>query len=245
MLLARQTHENFEVMIADDGSTDEQSAESVLDELRPPIAYQVWRLRESGAPPRSPNIAWNYARLLALGDFIITMHPEIMVPPDAIESMLDEHERPYRSVPCQYTIGTEYQQNRIDRLDWIADLRELQRLPDFWITPGPWLYDNLSAPDYRSHLSFAGGYSDDWAFISSQAGVPFFPDVEDPDFLSDDAWLHKQELAADRPSRGVGIEVYHQWHERIYRDDRPHYSPRIRRTMDADRDAAADWKPSS
>lgn len=250
LLLGRQTHGAIEVLVADDGSHQVEAAEVLFAALQPfiPSPYYVWLLRARGAPPRSPNTAWNWLFAKAQGDFIITMHPEIMIGPDAVSKMLADHERPFRSVACQYTIGTEYQYNRIDHLDWQASLGELRRLPDFWTTAGPWHFDNLSAPDYRSHLSFAGNYREDWEFIAKHAGVPFLPEVEDPDFLSDDAWLHKQELVLGRPSRGVDVEVYHQWHERIYRADRPQYSARLRRVVgrliDADKDAAAKWSPS-
>lgn len=241
-LLTRQSHANLSIVIIDDGSKPDQKIDDLVSPFYPRV--KVIRIRKSGAPPRSPNKAWNAAFQMSNGEFVITSHPEIMVPKDAVERILINHEGPQRSVPIQFCIATAEQYHRIDRVRWKESLDELKRLPDFWSAMGPWGYSNLSADQYRSHLSFSGGYRDDWleTAFDLQVDEGFLPDVADPNFTADDAWMHKRELEIDRPSRGVPVEVYHQHHDRVY-GNRPQASPRVRRIIESDRERAREWKP--
>lgn len=237
-LLERQAYPEYEVIIVDDGSDLEQALEPNVNPNEP---LRVDRIREPGSPPRSPNHAWNRAFALTRGSFIITTHPEILVPRDAIQRIVDQHEKPYRSVPIQYCIATRHQYNRLDRTPWQDGLDMLQLLPNFWTARGPWGFDNMSARRYRSHLSFSGAWRDEWEGLSDE--YKFLPPVEDPLFQSDDAWVHVQELKMSRPSRGIDLEVYHQWHERIYGTDDPPKSTRIQWTIQADVEEAKGWHP--
>jgi glycosyltransferase involved in cell wall biosynthesis len=235
-LLIRQSYHNYELVIVDDGSR--YPVQMILPKIAdyyPRIKH--FPIRTWDAPIRSPNMAWRKAYQECTGDFIITTHPEIMVPLDAIEIMLEHHDPERRSVPTQYCVPGYRQQHRIDRVDWKTNLSSLNTLPDFWSDRGPWGYTNMEARRYHHHLSFSGQLREQWERIG------FLPAVEANDFQGDDSWIHAREMAMDRPAKHIPeLEVYHQDHERIY-GTVPNYSVRIQRMIETDKVEARDWNP--
>jgi hypothetical protein len=233
-LLTRQTARlEIEIIIVDDGS--QESTNHLQDEF-PEVRWM--QARPAGSPPRSPNMAWHMAYAEAKGNFIILSQPEILVPLNGVDVMLAGHEPGRRSVPTLYLIPTPYQQNRIDGVDWRANLDELQKLPEFWSDQGHWGYTNREAPGYANHFGFTGQFRSEWDFFG------FIPLTEQPGH--DDRWMRAREVEAGRIPNHIALNCYHQWHPRLpihksWQGEQA-ASARIRRIRETDIGEGARWK---
>ena len=94
-LLERQTYDDYEVWILDDGSN-----ENISELCYSNIIYE--RVRDAGAHPRSSNMAWNHGYEVCGGEFIILAHPEYMPPLYAIQKLVEQYDESARLRPTSY-----------------------------------------------------------------------------------------------------------------------------------------------
>ena len=213
-LLANQTYQNLEVLILDDGSDEKPEV---------PYWFHYYLLRHRGSYPRSPNRAYLTGMELCSGEYIILSHPEIMVPLNAVERMVNESVSGRRNVPTQLHLTYEHLKT-IDNLDWKHDLDVLKTVSDFGSTITPWGYINLESYKFRNHISFCGQNIEGW----KRNG--FLPDTEE--FGTDDNWLHENEKRDGLFPVPFPMEVFHQEHDRLY-GTISNYSVRIKRIRDS------------
>jgi glycosyltransferase involved in cell wall biosynthesis len=218
--LEYQTNADYEVLIIDDGAHYEFIA--------PSHKFTYISLRPSGSPPRSPNVAFLEGFNNATGDFIITSHPEILIPNNAIDVMLSKAVMNRRNVPIQYHLSLEQIQS--DKFHQILsnpdnNFDKFKELPDFWITRTPWTYANQYAITQHMHFSFCGQSKKGWMKYKE-----FLPYTEK--WYMEDCWWHEQEkISLDYPNP-IDLEIYHQWHPRCYgeiNNDDVNASARIKR----------------
>jgi len=203
-LLKRQTYDDYDVWILDDGST-----ENISELCDGKIIYK--QVRGAGGKKRSANIAWNIGYKICGGEFIILSHPEYMVPLDAIERLVKQYDGNARLVPTAYAIPAEFL-SRIDELDWKTDLDLIQTLPDFWDIMTPWGWINLVAKSWHHHFVFTGQKRDAWDALN------FIPNTEK--YGMNDSWILSREAKISRIPREADFAVYHQHHERLFKGGR-------------------------
>lgn len=218
-----QSYDNYEILLLDDGKQrDEDRSPEDLVEKGGKIRHI--KLREGKVPIRSSNMALREGYRFSKGDFIIPSHPELLIPYNAVETMVKGNfER--RNVATQYHL-THIQVNHLfgDGRDgivsgWMDDFNKIKNLSDFMSTLTPWHYTNFSAPGYRNHFSFCGS-------TRERFGEYLIPMTEK--FMMEDVWVYAQEMIAGEAAVPIDIEVYHQEHERVY-GTIPEYSVRIQR----------------
>jgi len=153
---------------------------------------------------------WGYEESLNDGaNYIICSHPEIMVPLNAVETMIASHIENRRSVPLLYCLSPDHQ-SKIDEVDWQSDIHLLKELDGFWDYMSHWAVCNRDTAKWYHHFGFTGMYRDEWNFYNQPDG--FLPKRDEIYF--DDAWMIHKELEAGRPPNLLeNLEVYHQYHE--------------------------------
>ena len=222
--LCNQTYKNYEILLLDDGKQrDEDRSPDDLVEKGGKIRHI--KLREGKVPIRSSNMALREGYRLSEGDFIIASQPELLIPYNAVETMVNGNlER--RNVATQYHL-TNIQVNYLfgDGIvsGWMDDFNKIKDVPDFMATLTPWLYTNLHAPKYRYHFSFSGS-------TKERFGEYLIPATNE--WMMEDCWVLAKEGEAGEPPVPIDIEVYHQEHERVY-GTIPEYSVRIQRIRDS------------
>jgi len=222
--LLNQTYKDYEIIFLDDGLMNDSdlSPKKLLD--HPKVKYVS--LREGIVPIRSPNTALRYGFYNSDSDFIITTHPEHLVPYDAVERMVTEGNMKRRNCPIQYHLTLEqmwYLYVDMDGVGWQIDFDRIKDVPDFMPTITPWGHTNYNSLWHRNHFSFCG---------STRERFEKFMIPETEEWLMDDCYVHSLELECDEPSVPVDIEVYHQEHERIY-GTRTSESVRIKRIQES------------
>lgn len=198
--LTRQTTP-CEIVVVDDGSTED------VEGVAKSAGVEYYRMREPSPPGhpnlRGPNLAWWHGFRRCKGSFIILSHPEILVPLNGVEVMLQEHTPKLRSVPILYFLSKSIQ-DQIDSVDWKDDVHLIKSLPEFGGVMSHWGYYNHEAPNWRHHVCFTGMLKEDWE------AQGFLPEVAE--FGNDDSWLHIYERSIGRKINKVALEVYHQFH---------------------------------
>ena len=219
-LLKRQTYDDYDVLVLDDGSD-----ENISELCGGKIIYE--KVRDAGARPRSSNTSWNHGYRLCDGEFIILTHPEYMSPLDAIEKLVEQYDGSARLEPTAFAIPPKAM-SLIDKVDWKNDLDLFQDLPDFWTFATPWGWNNYQAKDWHHHFAFTGQTREAWDIHD------FIPVTEQRGM--NDSWLVAVEVELGRPPIGTGFAVYHQHHERTeaktWAWPPPKRSARIQRIMD-------------
>lgn len=212
-LLRRQTYEDLEIWLLDDGS-DERVEELcggkvIYEMVRPPLS-----------PPRASNMAWCHGYRLAQGDFIILTHPEYMPPLDAVKRIVDGYDGCARLAATSYAIPPRMLAV-VDKLDWRRDVDVLQHWPGFWSVRTPWGWTNMEAKGWHHHLAFSGQDRAGWDLFK------FLPETEQ--FQMNDSWLSVVEVESGRPPQPAGFAVYHQDHRRRSEWPFAEKSTRVRR----------------
>jgi len=170
--LARQTMDDFEVLLADDGST--QDIESYVDPFREFIPIKVYRMpRETWRS--CPSLAFSKMLPDAKGEVVAIAHPEIMLPKNALSLTYDALHT--KRDDCYYykIAGKEQYPNvefnsddytwvtfkslfveglyrLIDTVDWHSDVDNLRNISGFWKDVGfagrenRWHYERQSYP---------------------------------------------------------------------------------------------------
>ncbi len=202
--LSRQTVA-CDVFIIDDGSRPG------LAEIADDYGVHYEQLREPLLPEaydtRGPSHAWRHGFLMTDHDFVILSMPEILVPTDAVERMLDGHQSPRRSTPLLQFINRPLYK-LMDTVDWRADVHVLQTLPEFATVHNRWGFFNFNMHEWAHHICFTGQTRDDWLIHDFM-----------PAGCSDDAWLHPVEDTLTRATgvnhrvHFVDLTVYHLFHE--------------------------------
>lgn len=215
-LLERQTYDDYEVWILDDGSN-----ENISELCGSRIIYE--KVRDAGAHPRASNMAWNHGYEVCDGEFIILGHPEYMPPLEAIETLVMGYDGSARLGPTAYALPARVQ-GIIDTVDWKTDLNLFQQMSDFWTFRTPWGWTNMMAHSWHHHFAFTGQTREGWELSN------FIPLTEQRGM--NDSWLVGVEIKTDRLPKYAGFSVYHQHHERTTQWPFPEKSSRIKRIMD-------------
>ena len=214
-MFEHQTYKNYEVWIIDDGSSHQSE---IFNSINSHKQFYYVRLRKENAPARSPNKALLYGYENCSGKFVIVTSPEILVPFNAIETIITEGIPDRRNVPILYKLSHE-QQRLINTVSWKFDLSTLKKLPNFWSGENmPGGFFNNEAKQNRTHGGFVGQTKEGWDRYG------FLPDTEE--WGKSDSYWHVEELKLGIPALPIDFEVYHQWHERM---DAPQLSVRLKR----------------
>lgn len=147
--LARQTFREFEVIIVDDGSTQDLS--HVFSKFRPYLQLKTIRRGRPGWTS-CPSGAFKEALPQARGEVIAIAHPEMMLDYEAMEYIylgclgeLESDKVHYWTIgqPGGSEMWVSLKPLFIDRIfelidtvDWHTDIRLLQTLPGFWEAVG-------------------------------------------------------------------------------------------------------------
>lgn len=204
--LLNQTYENYEIIFIDDGLMNETdlSPRELLD--HPKVKYLQLRV---GRPlPRSPNKAFRFGFHNCDGDFIITSQPELLIPYNAVETMVTQGNLERRNVATQYHLTLEQIHYLYSGdMSWENDFSEIKDLPNFMATVTPWGHMNYIRQEHRNHFSFSGS-------TRERFNEYLIPDTDE--WMRDDAYVHEMELSRNEPSVPIEIETFHQEHERVY-----------------------------
>jgi 2-polyprenyl-3-methyl-5-hydroxy-6-metoxy-1,4-benzoquinol methylase len=151
---AKQTipRDEWEYVLVDDLSTD--NTLEVCAKYKEKINLRVLDSIKDLGLPKQPG-QWrdgcklrNAASTFAFGEVMVSTHPEIMVPPDALEraynAVVNDRQSwhtaiPYWLPPCD-----------VDSVDWRASLANLNTLPGFYDPSWPDAVHSPGAPDYRN-----------------------------------------------------------------------------------------------
>ena len=204
--LLNQTYDDYEIIFLDDGLMNENdlSPKGLLD--HPKIKY--FQLRVGRLLPRAPNKALRFGFFNCDGDFIITTQPELLVPYDAVETMVTQGNLGRRNVATQYHLTLEQIHYLYSGdMSWKNDFGKIKKVPDFMATMTPWGNTNYTRPERRSHFSFSGS-------TRERFGEYLIPDTDE--WIKEDAYVHALERSRKELSVPIDIDTYHQEHERVY-----------------------------
>jgi len=206
--LLNQTYEDYEIIFIDDGLMNENdlSPKELLD--HPKVKY--FQLRAGIQLPRAPNKALRFGFYNCDGDFIITSQPELLIPYDAVETMITKGNLKRRNVAIQYHLTLEqihYLFGEGLSLDWKNDFSKIKKVPNFMDTMTPWGNTNYNRPKRRNHFSFSGSTRERFEEY-------MIPDTEE--WIREDAYVHELERSRKELSVPIDIEAFHQEHERVY-----------------------------
>lgn len=217
-LLSRQTYDNFEALILDDGSD-----EKISQLCGGKIIYE--KVRGPGSRPRASNMAWNHGYRLCDGEFIILGHPEYMMPLDAISRLVEKYDGSARLEPVALAIPA-LAMHKLNEVNWQKNLGVLNTLPEFWTAVTPWGWTNKEAASWCHHFAFTGQTREAWDVTD------FIPETTERHM--NDSWMVKVEVEMGRPPMCADFAVYHQHHERTTEWPFKEKSVRIKRIQGID-----------
>lgn len=199
--LEYQTYDNYEVIVINDGHVG-KIPEMPSDKF----VYAV--SRPEGSEARGANIPYLKGYDLSTGDFIISVCPELIIPYDGIERMLNLAYMDRRNVARQYHIVEKHIDYMDKNLpDWRNNFDLIKEVPGIMEIETPWGYTNAFAEDYRNHGNFSG-------MTRKRFEKYMIPVTEEWGF--GDAYTHVRELENGEPSIPIDITVFHQEHESRY-----------------------------
>jgi hypothetical protein len=212
-LLRRQTYDDYEVLLLDDGSD-----EKIENLAGGQVIYE--KLRLGGAPPRASNMAYVRGYRKCQGEFVILTHPEYMPPLNAIERMVATYDGTARLSATALALPRELTDS-LDDYPWRTNVDVFQTVPGFWGFLSPWGWTNQSAGSWCHHFAFTGQTRIGWD------QTDFIPETEERHM--NDSWIHRVEVEMGRPPLPAGFAVYHQHHRRTTEWPFPKQSVRVAR----------------
>src|ERR1035437_1676293 len=219
---ARQTFQDFELLVLDDDSTD--LMQDCCRVLAPSLGLdlkQLWFKKPSGTGFRDGACQINYGIRAAVGKLIITTSPEVMPGWTALEEMVAHFTRfgfqitDWVSARCYLLSGPH--QSLIDTVDWkgLGPPEAMRLLPGFYKSPsaeytGAAVFENDSIdrlPVFGASI-FCGMSHAGWKLIGG------FPESEvwgspDPSFLAERSRLGIKSWTLGFPSS----TCVHQFHD--------------------------------
>jgi SAM-dependent methyltransferase len=222
--------DEWEYLLVDDGSSDD-TLEVCREFKARGLPLRVLDAARDLGKPKEPG-KWrdgcalrNAASLFAFGEVLVSSHPEIMAPPDALRVAYDaataEPEKWHTAIPYWLPAPPEV----YDEFDWKADLNVLREVPGF--------YDrNEGNPSYSNNVQERRGdgewNSEVW-WATSMANWRWmggFREFEnwgpvDVDFMERRQCLGVETSllrSPDSPSLNKVLMVYHQHHDEGQRD---------------------------
>ena len=208
LFLCNQTYKNYEIIFLNDGrqkTTDRDPTEMVTHSK-----IKHFHIRKGIVPIRSPNIAYRLGFYNCDGDFIITTHPEHLVPYDAVSRMVKWADFGRRNVATQHHLTPEqiyYLFGDGLKTGWKKDFRKIKDVPGFMATRTPWGYTNFDAHTYANSFSWSGSTRERYNKF-------LIPPTEE--WGKEDCYVIDMEKELGEPSVPINIDVYHQEHDRVY-----------------------------
>jgi glycosyltransferase involved in cell wall biosynthesis len=206
--LSRQTHP-VDVFVIDDGSRPglekiAEDAGAIYERIRDPILPDAQDVGGAAQP-------WRHVYYATDHDFVILTHPEILVPFDAVERMVEQHVSPRRSTPLLYFINKPLLE-KIENYPWRKDVHSIQKAPGFMGIWNRWGLYNRHMRQWKHHVCFTGQTREDWDAHN------FLPAIDEIG-AADDAWLWGIEDALSKKTgishyvNQIDLTVYHQFHK--------------------------------
>ena len=199
----QQTYDNFEVIVIDDNSEDDVAG--TVAPFKDRLDVKVHRL-EHDIGMRGNTVSFNTAFSLAQGELILESTPEIMFYPECVAEMvaaIEEMPRPSWVSIRTYNITPE-DQLVIDTVDWKADIKSLETLPNFH---SEWTQNNMKKREFGTHQTCIFHRSD---WFKYWVRWPLFAD-----YGTDDPWQAGVREARNIHNKTMEPLVYHQWHAPI------------------------------
>jgi hypothetical protein len=212
-LLRRQTYDDYEVLLLDDGS--DEHIENMAGEG---VDYE--RLRPAGSRPRASNIAYVHGYRKCQGEFVILTHPEYMPPLNAVEKIVGAYDGTARLSAMALALPRDLTR-ALDDYPWKTNVHVFQTVPGFWGFLSPWGWTNQSAKDWCHHFAFTGQTREGWNLTD------FIPETDQRHM--NDSWIQGVEVKMGRPPLPAGFPVYHQHHRRTTEWPFPKQSVRVAR----------------
>jgi len=201
--LSRQTYP-VDIFLVDDGSRPgleeiSEEAGAIYERIRDPLSIDSPSMR-------GPATSWRHVYDKTDHDFVIVTHPEILVPLDAVERMVEQHVSPRRSTPLLYFLDRNMTKT-IEEYPWRENVHCFQEIPEFRGVFNRWGIYNHEMHGWKHHVCFSGQTREDWEMHG------FIPIVS-----HDDAWLWgaEQDLTEitgiNHHVNQIDLTVYHQFH---------------------------------
>lgn len=129
---ANQTYKDFELIVIDDGSTD--NTQEVCSKFDDRLIYV--KLKRTDNRWRDSSSYINMGIRMAKGDFVIPTHPEVMIRHDVLQS-ISNNIKDWRYICVKPYYLTQNDQKAIDNVNWHEDILNIRNIP--------WFYDQSSA----------------------------------------------------------------------------------------------------
>jgi len=214
--------EDWEYLIVDDGSVD-NTRELINVWYQYHLPVRCFDATADLNMPKTPG-SWrdgcalrNAASRHARGEVLIFTHPEIMVPPKALEVAYEA----VSTIPDCWATAIPYwlPEADYDSVDWQSNLRALNRLPGFYDPSWPDEWQTPGAPDYRNQNQES---RDDWnseVWFAMHRDLWFwsggFREFKQWGSVDMDFWARRRALQIPTlvlPGQPKHLMVYHQFH---------------------------------
>lgn len=223
--------EDWEYLIADDASQD-NTAEVVQRWAGKGLPVRYFSAPEDLHLPKQPG-QWrdgckvrNAVSTWAFGEVLVATHPEIMIPPNALQVMYDA----VRADPWAWVTAIPYWLPQGEMPAWKRDLNNLRTMEGFYDPTWPDPIHSPGAPDYRNQNQERRGSwesevfwamaMDKWRWLGGFRNFAVWGSV-DMDFVARRQRGGFHTVIAkdpDSPAESGNLMVYHQWHGESPRD---------------------------
>jgi 2-polyprenyl-3-methyl-5-hydroxy-6-metoxy-1,4-benzoquinol methylase len=212
----------WEYLLVDDGSTD--NTREVCAQFKDRINLTVLDAATDLQKPKQPG-QWrdgcalrNAASTFAAGEVMVSTHPEIMIPPQALRLAYEtaDKDRSCWATAIPYWLPPE----DIDQVQWQDDLSLLRTVPGFYDPSWPDALQTPGAPDYRNqNQEIRTTWESEvwWAMdMHLWRWIGGFREFDQWGSVDLDFWARRR--SAKIPTTiiqdaGHFLMVYHQWHD--------------------------------